>query len=93
MQSLDFGVMVDSYSPPNPLCSHGRPPFCAQVFRGGHLWLDREKFESDLDRSRGFLSNYPVTALSCAPAPEFARAQNSNEPLFEAGCMLFRRAS
>jgi hypothetical protein len=59
MQSLDFGVMINSNSPPNPLCSHGCPPLLRSRLRGCHLWLDREKLESDLDRSRGFLSKYP----------------------------------
>jgi hypothetical protein len=35
MQSLDFGVMINPNSSPNPLCSHGCPPYCDPAFVAG----------------------------------------------------------
>jgi hypothetical protein len=68
MQSLDFGVMIDSYSSPNPLCSHGRPPYCAQAFVAAICgWIGKNS--SRTWTVHGAFFQIILTPLSCPPRP------------------------
>jgi hypothetical protein len=64
MQALDFGVMIDSYSPPSPLYPHGRPPIALAP-----SWLPfvagSGKIRVGLGTFTGFsFKSIPVMALS-----------------------------